>query len=116
MITGKLKDRVEFIALTGDDDGQGGLENVAWTISKVKWCEFKPLRSIEVANAGQTENPIVATVRTRYTTDLDEEMRIRYKGLIYEIVSMLNVNNKNEELLFEVKRFLIDEDEYGENE
>ena len=116
MITGKLKDRVEFVVLSGSDDGQGGLENVAWTIVKTRWCEFKQIRSTEIEKYGQVENPVVATVRTRYTTGIDEEMRIRYKGIIYEIVSIINVNNDNEELLIEVKRHLLDEDEYGENE
>ena len=107
MNRGKYNRRITF--LKGPEDGkrtERGYPSKEWTPVKKAWAMNDPLsaltsREFYAAASTQNENKSVWTIL--YTKGLNEDMRIKYKDRILEIISITNEHEANKRLIIVTK-------------
>ena len=91
---GKMRHRIEIQHLA-DGENEVGETIKVWTKYKKLWAEKKQLKG---------ENPIYSDkegiqykyrFKVRYRTDIDEDMRVIYDGIIYDIKNINHVKELN---------------------
>jgi SPP1 family predicted phage head-tail adaptor len=81
--------------ITNDSLGQ---EEIIWEDSKLLWCMIKTTQGREYFAAASTQNEKTTRFIVRYTTGIDESMRIVHKDKVYEIESVINDDELNKTL------------------
>lgn len=104
---GKLNKRIAFLQL--DEDGQDAMGQATqnWKASKLVWATFRPIRGSErdeAARKFREERTYKATIR--YQEGITTDMRIMYKSRIFEIKSVVNVNEANYMLEIECTEYV----------
>ena len=110
MRSSRLKHRIDILHETTTADSMGGVTSF-WEIYLSRWAEFKPRKQKEIDKTDKVENVTEVMIRTRYHAGITEDMRVRHRGNLYKIISLINVNNANKELEINVNRFITNEDE-----
>ena len=100
MLSGRLQWRVEILKINRTPDGSGGY-TTAWVNYATRWSDIQPLSGKERFAEGQIQNPTQIMFRLRYDPDVTAEMRIRYKGKVYQIIGQ-PINVRNEEIELEI--------------
>ena len=95
MRAGRLNKRIEFIETTETRDAGGGVSEV-WSVYRVKWANWKPLKATEKVVAEATENPLDAVVTIRFDSTITAAMRIRKDKAHYEIQGIVNLGEKDQ--------------------
>lgn len=103
MRPGRLNKRVEILRSVQSSDGQGGYSET-WTIALTRYADWIPGLSKERFSNDKTENPLEGIFRVRYTSQILESDRVRYKGVEYEIVSLINKDDQDKELEIGVRK------------
>ena len=93
---GILRDRVEFLRRVVTV--AHGISQERWETAFTCWCSVEPLSGREFweAAAINRENEVRFTIR--YRKDVSAEMRIRLDGVVYNITSILDRDNRHEAL------------------
>lgn len=93
---GFLRNRAEFLQRTVTV--AHGISKERWETAFTCWCAVEPLSGREFweAAAVNRENEVRFTIR--YRRDVSPEMRIRLAGVVYDITSVLDKNNRHEVL------------------
>lgn len=93
---GSLRNRAEFLQRTVTV--VHGISKERWETAFTCWCAVEPLTGREFweAAAVNRENEVRFTIR--YRRDVSPEMRIRLAGVVYDITSVLDKNNRHEAL------------------
>lgn len=91
-----MRDRVEFLHRVVTV--AHGISTERWQTAFSCWCAVRPLSGREFweAAAINRENEVRFTIR--YRTDVTAEMRIRLNGVVYNITSIIDKNNRHEAL------------------
>lgn len=84
MEAGKLSCRIE-IQQYGDIENELGELTKGWVKYKTLWAEKKQLRGSNTIDADREGIEYTYRFKVRYRNDLDESMRIVYKGIVYDI-------------------------------
>jgi SPP1 family predicted phage head-tail adaptor len=82
----------------------GGFPQPAYPQEYTCWGKWVNFHGSEVFSAQAAGVESGATVTIRYRSDLDETWRIVKGGLVYEIISMDDIQNRHEYLEIKVKR------------
>lgn len=92
----RLRNRVEFLRRVVTVEH--GISKERWETAFICWCGAEPLSGREFweAAAINRENEVRFTIR--YRKDVSGEMRIRLDGIVYDITSILDKNNRHEAL------------------
>lgn len=94
---GSLRHRITIEAGSHAEDSGGGLSN-PWasptTVAKV-WAAIRPLSGIERLRAQQLEEPVTHKIVLRYRADIRADHRVNFKGRIFNIRSVINVEERN---------------------
>lgn len=94
---GTLRHRIMIEAESQTSDGGGGMSN-PWaapiTVAKV-WAAIQPLRGTERLRAQQLEESITHRITLRYRADIRPSHRVNFKGRIFNIRSVTNVEERN---------------------
>ncbi|KVH78384.1 head-tail adaptor protein [Burkholderia ubonensis] len=61
----------------------------AWVEHARLWADVRFLNGKEHVVSGAIRGSAVASMRVRYRADLDEQMRVRYGGKLYDITAVL---------------------------
>jgi len=95
----RLNKRITFLKpiTTIQDDTQ--YEDVSFVTYKTVYAGVIPIIGKELVDTHNITNKTNYKINTRYFSDLKEDMRIDYNGKIFEIVSIINANERNEELV-----------------
>lgn len=96
--------RIEI--LRSKKDGVGSFAKTIWESDKKLWANWVNVHGTEVwvADSVQAVKPATVTVRYgKYSSTIDETLRIKYKGVEYEIVSVDNVEEENRLIEMKVK-------------
>lgn len=98
MRAGRLTERLVFEQQATSQNAIG--ENVGtWSTFATVWGEAEPLRGREFFASGQMHASAEVRFRIRYRADIDETMRIDWRGKKYEIVAPpMNVGGRRVEL------------------
>lgn len=94
----KMRHRITFLKPMGTyKNGMG--ENVPdYTEVRTVWAFVSPKTGREYDEAQKLRAETTYNVRTRYFADITSEMQIRFNDRILKIESVLNINERNEEL------------------
>ena len=81
---GKLNKRVTFQRTEASKDAMGQ-EKVSWTDYKTVWATVTPYKSSEVSFMSKLKPSVSHRLYIRYREDITADMRVVYRGHIYEI-------------------------------
>lgn len=98
MKAGTLRHRVEIQSAdsTADELNQVIIEEGDWTTVDFRWADIKPLRSREMDHLNSIYSDVSHRIRIRQY-DLTDEYRIKYGSRIFNIESVINVDERNKE-------------------
>lgn len=95
---GDFRHRITFQTPTVVKD-ELGQEEIEWTDSKSVWAMIKTMQGREYFAAAATQSENTTRFVIRYTSGIDSNMRILYKGRVFEITAPpINDNEENKTL------------------
>lgn len=92
---GKMNERIQILEPTRVMNDDGTFED-DYTLKEEVWAEKKDVSGREYTALYQTGLEVECRFRFRYFKELNETMKIRWKGNLYRIVHPMNVMNKNQ--------------------
>ena len=95
MRSGELNRLIDIEALTVTDDGMGSSVESWTTFKSGVWAAVWPVSAKEQIKAGKTELVVTHRIRIRYLSGLTSDMRIKYNGSYFNIVSIINPGTTN---------------------
>jgi len=95
MKIGDLRHRIIFQQPVKTPDGYKG-HTVTWQDLFTVWGSVEPLSGREYFYAHQIKAEVTHRVRTRYNEKVTTEMRIKHKGRILAIESVIDLEEKRE--------------------
>ncbi|HXH37555.1 MAG TPA: phage head closure protein [Thermoanaerobaculia bacterium] len=96
---GNLRHRVIIEALDLVNQNSRGEPTQSATTVATVWAEIKPLIGRELFTAQQRAAQVTHGVRMRYPgTPVTPEMRLNFNGRYFDILSVLNIDERNREL------------------
>lgn len=97
MQSGTLRHRVTLQSFTTSPDVYG--EPIkTWADLATVWAAVEPLRGREYFQAQQTHAEVSYRVRIRHRADILPTMRVLHAGKTLEILSVINIDERNREL------------------
>lgn len=103
---GKMDKRVTFQKLTDSEDSMGQNKK-DWTDYKKVWADFYPIRAGEYQEADKKKREeVVYMCKIRYLKGVDASMRIVFKGRIFLIDKVINVNEDNYRMEIECTEYV----------
>lgn len=107
MRAGTLRHRVtiqQSVAGSPQQDA-GGTPDETWTDYLTTWAEVAPLRGRELLAAQQVSSEVTGTIRMRklpgYT--VTSAMRAVFGARLYDILAVVNVDERNREIVLSVR-------------
>ena len=97
MRIGKLRHIGTIEKHSNTTDEAGGVTKT-WTEFKKVWCDIKPLNGNEKYVSQEKHATATHQVIVRFTKGIDTKMRLVSRGRIFEIKSVLNVNEQDKML------------------
>lgn len=98
MRLGRLNQRVtlqERATTTLNDEG----ENTApWSDLATVWAQAQPIRGQEYFAGGGAQQTADVRFRVRYRDDITPSMRVRWRGVLHDIVSVIDVDGRRQVL------------------
>lgn len=107
MRAGKLRHRVTIKA-RNDTQNDTGEAVASWTEVATVWAAVEPLRGRELLTAQSINSEVTGTIRMRYRAGIEASMRAEYAGKVYNIVAVVNPDERNIELLLYTSQGLND--------
>jgi SPP1 family predicted phage head-tail adaptor len=93
----KLKNRITFLKPTNTQNATG--ENVSsFEEYMTVWSSVVPVTGKEYIESQKLRSETTYKIATRYIAGITTDMKIKYGDKIFEIVSVLNLNERNIEL------------------
>ena len=109
MRSGRLSKRIIIEELSISKDSQGYHEDLEnWVEFKKVWAYVEPLRGREYWQAKQVVAEVSCRITIRYLEGIDEKMRVIYGDRTYNILAVINLQEKNRVMQFLVKEVLND--------
>ncbi len=103
MNIGKLRHRLILKSPT-QTQGATGEITVTFSTSTTVWGSLRPLTGKEVEAAHQVNEEVNYRAVIRYNGDIKSEWRISHDSKTYEVVTVLNYDEKDEYLILDLKR------------
>lgn len=91
---GDLRHKVAVQEEVTVSDGAGG-STLSWNTVFEPWAAINPASSFERNVAMQLSNPITHKITMRYDSRIDAKKRIMFDGREFNIVEVLNVEERN---------------------
>jgi SPP1 family predicted phage head-tail adaptor len=94
---GKLRHRIaiERVAETQDSDGSV-LES--WSAYATAQASIEPISGREYFAAQTTQADVTHRISLRYLAGITPKMRVKFEFRIFDILSVININERNREL------------------
>ena len=107
MRSGRLNRRITIqeLVVTKDEYNQD-LES--WTDFATIWAHIEPLRGREYWQAKQVVGEVTGRITIRYMAGIDEKMRIIYGDKTYQILAVINLDERSRTLQLLVRQVLND--------
>ena len=105
MRTGRLRHRVKIQHYTESQNAFGEATK-NWTDYATVWAAVEPVKGREFWESQQINAEITTKVTMRYLAGVKPKMRILYDTRIFEIDSVINVDERNRELQLLVKEMV----------
>ncbi len=98
MNPGLFRHRITFQQYDENAVNENGFpleESQRWQDVKTVWAMIKTLRGREYYEAATTQNENTVRFVVRYTVGITPDMRIQYKGRTFEILSVINDDERD---------------------
>ena len=106
MLAGRLRHRVEFQNESLSSDGQGGSTRT-WATRATVSASIKPLRAEERFYNEQLQHNGTHSLLIRYRSDIEATDRVKYGSRYFQIVGILNPNERNRQLVITCKELVL---------
>ncbi|MCZ0754313.1 phage head closure protein [Anoxybacillus sp. J5B_2022] len=93
-LTNQFKHRIT-IQQRAEEQNENGFSSEEWQDRHHLWAAIKTLRGREYYEAATTQNENTVRFVVRYTAGITPDMRIQYKGRTFEILSVINDDERN---------------------
>ncbi len=108
----KMRHRITFLVPKGTYKNSMG-ENVPKYVEyKTVWAYAAPKSGREYDEAQKVRDETTYNILTRFHKGITSEMRVRFNDRIFSIISVLNIDERNEQLNI----VAIEVDEYGKKQ
>ena len=97
MRSGILRHRITIQESTETSNGMGGF-TTTWSDKLEAWAAIWPLTAKESLDAMKLELQITHKIRIRYRSGITAKDRIKFGARIFNIVSLINFEERNEQL------------------
>ncbi|MFT9848514.1 phage head closure protein [Aneurinibacillus sp. REN35] len=97
MNPGKLNKRITLQRFEKTKDSEG-IVTEAWNDVATVWASAEPLRGREYFAAAAVNQENIVRFRIRYRPGVTSEMRVVYGGRLFDIKSVIDVNERHREL------------------
>lgn len=100
MRAGRLRHRVRFLAPIATPEANGS-ESIAYTEVFRGWVSIEPIKGAEAMRANQPLEVIDTRIVGRWnanTARVSAKWRLVHRGVIYDVVSAVNVNTRDTDL------------------
>ena len=94
--TRRFRHKVDIYQATESAGATGGVE-VAWSLWRTAWTMIEPISGREALESDRLQATSQVRIRMRYTPGLTTKHRVYFGDRIYEINSVSNVLERNEE-------------------
>lgn len=94
MNPGELRHRIELQTCTSTQDADG-FEQIAWTTKRTVWAKAENLYGKEYWSAKAVQSEKTVKFIIRYTADINNAMRILFRGTQFNIVDIDNIKYGN---------------------
>ncbi|ASA22085.1 phage head closure protein [Paenibacillus donghaensis] len=99
VLVNRLNKRSVVFRPPGPDDlDEWGQPTDDWVEVVKLWAAIEPLRGQDRAAAAQVTADVTTRIRIRYREGIDRTMVVRYKGVEFEILYIINPKYENKEL------------------
>lgn len=98
MSLGDYPDRLRIERREISGRAPNGEDVYAWVLVATLWGKFSPLRGRELIAAKQQQAELIASFALYYRADIVPEMRVVFRGLPYDIESVIDIGGRREEL------------------
>ncbi len=95
MRIGDLKKRIDLESPVRTSDGMGGF-SIVYKNEATIWAAIWPISASEQVQAMQTVMTISHRIRVRYVADIKASWRIKFGDRYFNIVSIINPNEKGQ--------------------
>ena len=92
---GRLRERVTIQQATESRNSLGEVTQT-WSTFVERWASVEGLSGREVLLSGQQQTEVTHRVRMRYVEGMTQQMRILWRGRVFEITSLLEHHNRTE--------------------
>lgn len=96
MNVGKMRHQITFIRPANDKDRLGGYEEDYVDVATV-WAQVSPVSGKEHLSQVR-ETTVSHKIYCRYREGITPQLRVRFKGRIFKILSVINWEERNEGL------------------
>lgn len=90
MKAGKLRHRVTIQHKAYTRQGQSGVPIYDWSDLATVWASVEPLSVREFIASHATQGELTARITMRHRADVDETMRLTFRGKVYNIEGVLD--------------------------
>jgi SPP1 family predicted phage head-tail adaptor len=105
MRAGRIRNRVTIEEKTVVQNDYGE-ETITWSEYDVVWGSIEPLRGREFAEAERAGAEVTTRIVMRYRSGVVPEMRATEGDNTYDIISVVNVDNRDREMLLMCREVL----------
>ena len=106
---GKMRHRLTVERFNGSRDAAGEPRkdlDENWTEVCRPWCSVDPISGREFLAAGQETAEVSHKIRCRYRPGVQADMRLRWGSRIFEILAVLDPEERHESLLIMAKELV----------
>jgi SPP1 family predicted phage head-tail adaptor len=94
---GKLRHRITIEQVSETQDTDGSVIET-WSVFVVAQASIEPISGREYFAAQSTQADVTHRIRLRYLSGVTPKMRVNYNSRIFDILSVINVGERNREL------------------
>lgn len=106
MDIGSLNKKIRFQELQ-DTENEYGEPIQDWTDLKTVWASINPIVGKEYFAAETVNSEISHKIRIRYTEGIKPNMRIKFKERYFNIISVINYQERNVEMQLMCKELVV---------
>lgn len=106
---GKMRHRITFQSFVGEQDDYGDplqADDDNWENKVTLWAAIDPISGREFYAAEQSQSQVSHKIRCRYHSGLTTAMRIKYGKRIFQIISVIDWEERHESLLIMCKELV----------
>lgn len=97
MRSGELRNRITIQQKSVTRDTYGG-ETVTWTDVATVWAAVEPISGREYFSSQQIQAEVTTRIRIRHKTGITPVMRVSWGTRLYDIISVIEINERNREI------------------